>query len=188
MTTTEFPSLAEFYAGRPERACSGEADYGVHWHVSGRDWPRWRVSYVQATGEVYACEQRGACRVRVLGVVPPDPDERTSASGYRGGTYYRTLDAILDGWADPDVSGFDLAWIEAKLAAASPAEDQIGCEAGRRWGTQCSSPAVRIAIEGRQGRLDQLGKYALCAVHAREALSLPGWRLRPLVDSAAKEG
>ena len=130
MTTTEFPSLEAFYNDRPERRTSGEADYGVHWRIHRCHWPLWRVSYIQATGEIYAVQQHDACPVRVLGVIPPDPDERTNgAERVRGtpwayendlgrGTYYRTLDGILEGWSDPDVSGHDLAWITRKLAAA----------------------------------------------------------------------
>ena len=123
---SEYVSLKAFYADRPERDKSPESDYGVHWHANGRDWPSYRVSYVQATGEVYAVE-RGAGPVRVLGVVQPDPDERFASKDevggiawsdrHRRGTYYDTLDKILDGWADPGVSGFDLAWIERKLAS-----------------------------------------------------------------------
>jgi hypothetical protein len=121
MTTTDFPSLEAFYDDQPERRFSGEADYGVGWQVDGREWPRWRVSYVQATGEIYAVEQTGACRVRVLAVVEPDPVAPRDQLLYYRNTYYQTLDRLLDGWADPDVSGHDLAWIEQRLAAAGKA-------------------------------------------------------------------
>jgi hypothetical protein len=113
----EFPSLEAFYDDRPERRSSGEADYGVHWRDGGRDWPRWRVSYVRVTGEIYAVELRGEYRVRVLGVVPADHVEGGWGPSPRL-IYYRTLDGILDGWADPDVSGHDLAWVVRKLTAA----------------------------------------------------------------------
>jgi hypothetical protein len=124
----EFPSLEAFYDDQPERGTSGEADFGVHWHANGQSWPEWRVSYIQATGDVFAVEQYGTCKVRVLGNVEPDPDERYSKDQAGGiawsdkhgrGTYYTTLDKILDGWADPDVSGHDLAWIGQRLAAAA---------------------------------------------------------------------
>jgi hypothetical protein len=124
---TEFPSLEAFYDDRPERRRSGEADFGVHWHADGKRWPEWRVSYVQATGEVIAVEQYGTCRVRLIGVIEPDEDKRYTkdevggvawSDMHRRGTYYDTLDALLDGWADPDISGHDLAWITRKLAAA----------------------------------------------------------------------
>ena len=77
------------------------------------------MSYIQATGEVYAAEQWGPCRVRVLGIVPPDPDERRwDGSPWEGKHYYRTLNQILDGWADPDITSHDLAWVEQRLAAS----------------------------------------------------------------------
>jgi hypothetical protein len=110
---TEYATLTEFYIARPDCLRSPEADYGVHWREAGRRGHTWRVSYVQATGEIYAV-QLGNGPVKILGVVEPDPDTRTP--GFSGGlTYYRTLDRILDGWADPDVSGFDLAWITRRL-------------------------------------------------------------------------
>ena len=113
----EYASLEAFYDDQPRRRASGEADYGVHWHVHRRcRFPLWRVSYIQATGEVYAVQQHGACPVRVLGIIPPDPVEPRDQLLYYRNTYYRTLDKILEGWAEPDVSGFDLAWVERKLA------------------------------------------------------------------------
>jgi hypothetical protein len=119
-TPTAFVSLAAFYEADPARARSGEADYGVHWQAGGQDWPRYRVSYVQATGEIYAVCQRGPCPVRILGVIPPDqppgPGAAGSSAWHHANRYYRTLDVILDGWADPDISGHDLGWIERKLA------------------------------------------------------------------------
>ena len=130
---SEYASLEAFYDGQPERRTSGEADFGVHWHAGGKRWPGWRVSYVQATGEVIAVEQYGKCQVRVLGVVQPDPDERFASKDEAGGiawsdrhgrgTYYDTLDRILDGWAEPDVSGHDLAWVERRLASYKGGQD-----------------------------------------------------------------
>lgn len=116
----EFTTIEEFYDDRPERRRSPESDYGVHWRDEEFGyWPQWRVSYIQATGEVYAVRLLGnpAGPVRVLGVVKPDPDTRYQPGGdLNGPTYYRTLDGILDGWADPDVSGHDLAWVGRRLS------------------------------------------------------------------------
>jgi hypothetical protein len=110
---TEYPTIGDFYdADRTNRRRhSPEADFGVQWTEAGtRGWPRWRVSYIEHTGEVYAaCQKSGPIGpVRLLGVVPVTPRSE-------GLPYYRELDAILDGWADPDVSGFDLAWITRTL-------------------------------------------------------------------------
>lgn len=102
----EYPSLTEFYQSTA-RAGSGERDYGRMWQDGETRWPLWSVSYIRATGEIYAAEQRDPGRVRVLGVVPPDDGP---------GVWYATLSAILGGWADPDISGHDLAWVERRLA------------------------------------------------------------------------
>lgn len=125
-----YPTLAAFYGARPERRRSPEVDYGVHWRDGRQLWPEYRVSYVQATGEVYAVRQagRGGNAVRVLGVVPPDEDTRRETRPWdRAAAYYRTLEGILDGWADDEVSGFDLAWVEARLTQA--AEGWLECGA-----------------------------------------------------------
>jgi len=108
-----YPSIDVFYDERPERRTSGEVGYGVHWHAVG-PWPLWRVSYIRATGEVYAVEQHAKCRVQVLGIVAPDPVEDRHTD-----SYYATLDQIFTGWAEPDISGHDLAWIRQRLAAAA---------------------------------------------------------------------
>jgi hypothetical protein len=121
MSNPFYASIDDFYRANPERRRSGEADYGVHWRVAGCDNLRWRVSYVHATGEVYATPANEQGAVTVLGVVPPDPmsDPRRD-----GEIYYRTLDEVLDGcgWAVPDVSGHDLQWVEDRLTAAGYSE------------------------------------------------------------------
>ena len=71
----EYTSLERFYSQDPRRRYSGEADYGCYWRR--HYYPnatRWRVSYVEATGEIYAVELGGENdgRVVVIGVVLPD--------------------------------------------------------------------------------------------------------------------
>ena len=112
-----YPSVEAFYSQNEARRRSPEADYGVWWMDDNRDWP-WRVSYVQATGEVYAVKMRGGGQVKVLGIVPPDPDERTRADLRRQLTYYRTLDRILAGWVNHCGQPGGLAWIRERLARA----------------------------------------------------------------------
>ena len=110
MTTTEpphYPSVEAFYAADPRRRNSPEAYYGVWWREEGSAGP-WRVSYIQATGEVYAEERGGKGRVEVLGIIPPD-------NLTPGAIYYRTLDHILHGWA---YAGH-LSWVRERLAAAT---------------------------------------------------------------------
>ena len=100
-----YASIEEFYAENEERRRSGEADYGVFWTVPGQSWPKWRVSYIHNTGEVYAIQLKDGGIVKVLGTVPPDDDR----------IYYQTLDRILQGWVDAIHHPGSLVWVERKL-------------------------------------------------------------------------
>lgn len=102
-----YTNLEAFYAQNEARRRSGEADYGVWWMEPERPRMYWRVSYVAATGEVYALQFAGAGgQVEVLGVFPPD----------EGPNYYKGLDALLEGWADRCGQPGSLAWVKEKLA------------------------------------------------------------------------
>jgi len=66
---------------------SGEVDYGVWWTQTGseREFPRWRLSWIKDTGELYAC-QPGKDRLIVLGVFPDR----------------KTVERVLAGWSDSE--------------------------------------------------------------------------------------
>ena len=99
----KYASIEEFYSKNEARRRSGEADYGVWW-TNGPRWPTWRVSYVRDTGEVYAVAlNAGPGGVEILGTVPPDA----------GPYYYRTLDKLLDGWAEE--GGRPISWVRERL-------------------------------------------------------------------------
>ena len=112
-----YPTLREFYDADPRRFRSEEADYGSLWRVTGSPYV-WRVSYVRATGEIYAAQLRRCdgphCEgpVYLLAKLPPDPDDRRSRPKRR---YYDTLDRILDGYLKaarkPDAFG----WIRDRI-------------------------------------------------------------------------
>ena len=102
-----FPDLETFYSAGVNRRRSQESDYGVHWRQGADLSDRWRVSYIQATGEVYARREYSSL-VALLGVVPPDEGE--------GGPWYRTLERILDGWADRCGKPGGLEWVRGRLA------------------------------------------------------------------------
>lgn len=105
-----FERMQQWFEKNEERRTSGEADYGVHWH-DGERGQTYRVSYVQATGEIYAVGNTAPVPpVEVLGVVTPDADEEDG----RNVPYYRTLDTILDGWADAMHTG-GLDWVRRRL-------------------------------------------------------------------------
>ena len=77
----------EDWISETSRAQSGEIDFGVWWTLTGneREFPRWRLSWIKATGELYAC-QAAKDRYIKLGVIP----ERVQ------------VEVILKGWADSD--------------------------------------------------------------------------------------
>ena len=104
-----YPSLGEFYLGDVRRCPSDEHGFGVHWRLRG--WPGlWHVSYIRATGEVYALHDRGT--VIVLGMAPAD----TSSEYIDRSTYwYATLDGILEGWPMHCGVANGLSWVIEKL-------------------------------------------------------------------------
>jgi len=99
-----YANIEDFYAENEERRRSGEADYGVWWTAPGQSWPKWRVSYIQKTGEVYAVQLNGG-QVKLLGIVPPDDAP----------IYYQTLDRILIGWSGVIQEPGSLDWVQARL-------------------------------------------------------------------------
>lgn len=101
-----YNNIEAFYKENEERRRSGEADYGVWWTAPGLNWPTWRVSYIQKTGEVYAIELKDNGMVGLLGIVPPDDGE----------IYYQSLDRILEGWADAICHPGSLTWVRNKLS------------------------------------------------------------------------
>ena len=104
-----FADVEAFYAADERRRYSGEAAYGAHWRATGSR-EQWRVSYVQATGEIYAV--RHATRiVLVLGTLPADDEA--------GGLYYRTLEDILDGWPARCGAPGGLQWVAVTLEVSA---------------------------------------------------------------------
>jgi len=108
-----YDSLREFYreADPRLREFSGEVDYGVHWtdpllpgQVAGH--PRWRVSWIENSGEVYAVAAQRFGPVRLYGAVPG----REAA------------EVFLAGWAHHCGPG-GLAWIESLFRAREEAGD-----------------------------------------------------------------
>lgn len=102
-----FPGIGAFYAADLRRMHSPEIDFGVMWrmgHVRASE-PCWRVSWVEATGEVYATNQRRGTHASliVLGRV----------------TGRESIEAALEGWANTD--DWSISWVEAALDAAAAA-------------------------------------------------------------------
>lgn len=116
-------NIEEFYAVDPRRRSSGESDYGVWWTERNTRWPRYRVSYIQATGEVYAVAlDAKMSKVEVLARVAPD-------SIKPGDVYTRTLNSILNGWAEECGLPDSLAWIRRRLQPYDDNGLECDCEA-----------------------------------------------------------
>ena len=111
-------SLEDFYNAAPKRRWSGEADYRVHWKLDG--WPgAWRVSYIEETGEVYAVyKNSNNSPLIVMTTIKPD-----QSAGPQD-TYYRTLDRILEGWAEQCPKHGSLNWLRDRLARHAKTESE----------------------------------------------------------------
>ena len=69
----------------PERARSGEVDFGCWWMLApDRPFPRWGVSWIEATGELYA-RDLGTDRYIVLGQHGSREEVEEAMSGWAGG-------------------------------------------------------------------------------------------------------
>ena len=112
-----FQNMEEFYANNEARRRSGEADYGVWWRTEHSIYPKYRISYIQKTGEIYILEQKNNDRmdpsdsgfVTILGVVPPDDPEIYKI-------YYMTLEQILYGWEFEVEKPNGIQWVRDRLA------------------------------------------------------------------------
>jgi hypothetical protein len=101
-----YPSLDAFYeAGGERRTLSLEHDFGVMWLAGTRRRPRYRVSWIEATGELYALalsEFEHLQKVELLGIV--DTQEH--------------VEQLLSGWEALPFGESTLDWVRARLADA----------------------------------------------------------------------
>ena len=98
------PSPKTSAAAAPARARSPEVDYGCWWTLDAhRSHPRWRVSFIVDTGEVYAVEltSQRPDRFIVLGRVPGGRQAMETTDPPFGGR--------VCGWAEGELYLPDLA-------------------------------------------------------------------------------
>jgi hypothetical protein len=101
--TILFDNLLEFYARDARRERSVESDFGVQWVGMGRA-PRYRVSFIHDTGEVYGLRQEAGGAVILIAIGLPKGDEGL-----------RLVEKLLRGWADICGTPFSLGWVGDKL-------------------------------------------------------------------------
>lgn len=110
------------------RARSPEVDYGTWWTEAGEDWPRHRVSWLEATGEVYAIAFTDDEPVEVLAIVHTR----------------EALEFALEGWGG---SGLVLGWAREALVdypADGPAGRNRRALAAQLWAERHASVAAGI--------------------------------------------
>lgn len=100
---TSFPLIPragfQVWMAEPGRARSLEVDYGCWWTLkSPNDFPRWRVSLLIGTGEVYAVQLEGhrPDTFIILGHLTPGEESRAE------------MERAMEGWADSDMRLSDL--------------------------------------------------------------------------------
>ena len=104
--------------GRKTRRWSAEASYGVSWK-DGSHRKRYKVTYVQETGEVIAQGEHGV--VYVLAYVPCptqfDENELYPTLDYSDRPkWYAYLDFILQGYHDMYTDDNGMTWLKERLA------------------------------------------------------------------------
>ena len=105
MSPSGLPTLEEFYDAVPARRSSGEVDFGVMWRSGLSHWPQYRVSWIAATGEVYAVALASGLNAGVV-VLGKAPDRAA-------------VDRALEGWTDQCGEPNGLLWIREALLEAS---------------------------------------------------------------------
>ena len=112
LVRTTFTDIQEFYNDNPIRRTSRECDYAT-WSNPGNPRQTYQVSYIQATGEIYAEHLSGPDRgmVILLGHLPPD---RVADATF--GNFHATLDQVLQGWTDASIRRQGAPWVKQRLA------------------------------------------------------------------------
>ncbi len=75
------------WVNEPKRKASAEVDFGAWWTLHGgeNEYPRWRVSWIIRTGELYAVQPGGGQHI-LLGVFASRQE----------------VEQAMNGWADPE--------------------------------------------------------------------------------------
>ncbi len=110
MQDIQFQTGYQQWAADPRRARSGEHDFGAWWTIGGnpRSYPRYRLSWIEDTGELYAvCHDGGKPDRFILIARFPDAE---------------SVERALEGWTDITPN---LPAIMAQARGHSPAPKQV---------------------------------------------------------------
>src|SRR4051812_35325164 len=104
---TMFPSMDLFLTRKPERGESQQVEYGIMWRDGERKRPRYRVAWLEETGEVIAealSEFEHLRTIELLGTV----------------TSRDTLELALNGWERLEYGETTLEWVRGQIARSTP--------------------------------------------------------------------
>jgi hypothetical protein len=110
-----FDTIEAFYEARGG-ARSGESDFGVWWSRPHTTYPRFRVSVVHDTGDIYAYNETTRA-VELLGTLSHSCDVSDSVTRHPATCAYTIADEVLEGWANAIGSRESLRWVTDRLAA-----------------------------------------------------------------------
>ncbi len=112
MSVMKFATIHDFYDARGGER-SDESDFGAWWTDEGElrpRGPRYRVSVVHQTGDVYAVNHWTGV-IELLGSV--GPTDCPDGMDHDADCPYALVEASLKGWAD---EGRELEWARERLA------------------------------------------------------------------------
>jgi hypothetical protein len=123
---TVYPNTEAFHAARGGQG-SAVLDLGVWWVDNGRPFPRYRVSVVHDSGDVFAfCFNGGA--VELLGTLGdkayPCMKRHADFGRHGQGCAFSEADDVFEGWSDLG-EAMTLSWVRERLAAHHDCRDPL---------------------------------------------------------------
>ena len=104
---TIFPSMDVFLSKRPERHESAQVEFGIMWREGARKRPRYRVAWVEETGELVAealSEFEHLRTIELLGTV----------------VNRETLELAVNGWERLPYPETTLEWVRTQISMRTP--------------------------------------------------------------------
>ena len=104
---TVFPSMDLFLSKRPERRDSAQVEFGIMWREGARKRPRYRVAWLDETGELIAealSEFEHLRTVELLGTV----------------VNRETLELAVNGWERLPYPETTLEWVRTQVSMRTP--------------------------------------------------------------------
>jgi hypothetical protein len=108
-----FKSMQDLYAVRGGEF-SAECDLGVWWHGVQPNWPHYRLTWVEDTGDLVVFDP-STNRVYVIAVIPPDTWDDTNNEQRRHMALDKDETRPLYGWAEHCGEHNGLNWVRKQV-------------------------------------------------------------------------